>query len=139
MTFVSLNNCKSCPVLQAAQVDAARKEMGELKNIVSENFKSCQGDAGDHDVTSSINSEIMIVVQRPNISSHLVGLQDKVQGVMQQLEQMEGNVLGVVGMGGIGKLITIYIESVLHSFKRRALFSRTWCSTCFQRLPEVKL
>ena len=55
--------------------------------------------------SKEFDDRISLIVKRPIAPKHTVGLEDQVQQIMKRLESMETNILGIVGMGGIGTFL----------------------------------
>lgn len=107
-----------CAVLQVAQKAAAAEDqwwtakglaavlqgqakLGSEQAEVSARLKSIQEEMLKPP-QENVHDMVMALVNRPELPQSTVGLADRVQEVSEKLRDMEGNILGISGMGGIG-------------------------------------
>lgn len=91
-------------MLQAAQNNVTYKKLTDLKTTVSNKFKAINDNLVKKDYRREISAKIMTLVSCPELPKLVVGLEEKLQDVMRWLQGENSNILGVVGMGGVGEL-----------------------------------
>ncbi|CAD7696584.1 unnamed protein product, partial [Ostreobium quekettii] len=87
-----------------------------------------------HPPTETVHDMFMALVNQPELPEITVGLDDRAQEVLKMVKEMEGTVLGVAGMGGVGK--TTLVLAVYWLVKNSSQFDAT-CWVTVSQTPDL--
>ena len=59
--------------------------------------------------TETVHDMVMALVNRPEVPESTVGLDDRLKELSRKLREMQGCLLGVAGMGGVGTFLGLKI------------------------------
>ena len=64
--------------------------------------------------TETVHDMVMALVNRPEVPESTVGLDDRLKELSRKLREMQGCLLGVAGMGGVGTFLGFENMQIIH-------------------------
>ena len=86
------------------RMDAGQQELSDGIKSCLKGMELIEAELKSQDSSKSLDDKISEIISRPGMPKHVVGLTTSVQEVEELLMGPSVKILGIIGMGGIGKM-----------------------------------